>query len=203
LGGDLYDFYDVGENLLGLAVGDASGKGVPAALYGAFASGTVRARAFQKHAPAELLYRVNRTLRRRGVEGFFCTLAFALFDFGSRSLRLANSGLPYPLLYRAASGRCEVVELGGLPLGAFDASSYEERVLHLSPGDLVVFHTDGISDAHDGRESFGAARLQQLVEAHATLPPALLGERILEAMDRFLGGAAPADDLTLIVVKVL
>ena len=66
LGGDLYDFYDIGEQVLGVAVGDVAGKGVPAALYAAFASGTVRARAFERHLPADLLYRANRTLRRRG-----------------------------------------------------------------------------------------------------------------------------------------
>ena len=104
LGGDLYDFYDMGNGLLGVATGDVAGKGVPAALYAAFASGTVRARAFERRPPADLMQRVNRTLRRRGVEGLFCTLGYALFDFQERSLRLANSGLPHPLHYRAASG---------------------------------------------------------------------------------------------------
>src|SRR6185503_9054230 len=77
LGGDLYDFYDLGEGLLGLAVGDVSGKGVPAALYGAFASGSVRARAFERRTPPDLMARVNRTLRRRGVEGLLCNLVYA------------------------------------------------------------------------------------------------------------------------------
>ena len=109
--------------MLGLAVGDVAGKGVPAALYAAFASGTVRARAFERHPPADLLARVNRTLRRRGVEGLFCTLAFALFDFVARHRAPSPTpGLPYPLHYRAATGRCVPIELAGLPLGAFDAA---------------------------------------------------------------------------------
>ena len=80
---------------------DVSGKGVPAALYAAFVSGNVRRRAFEQLPPAELLERVNGTLRHRGIEGLFCTLAYALFDFPGRTLRVANSGLPYPLHYRA------------------------------------------------------------------------------------------------------
>ncbi|MCI0669143.1 MAG: GAF domain-containing protein, partial [Myxococcaceae bacterium] len=131
LGGDLYDFYDLGEGRLGLAIGDVSGKGVAAALYGAFASGAVRARAFEQREPAALLERVNRTLRRRGVEGFFCTLVYAIYDFRARRLAVAGSGLPYPLLYHARQGRCRALEVAGLPLGALDGSRYEERAVDL------------------------------------------------------------------------
>jgi sigma-B regulation protein RsbU (phosphoserine phosphatase) len=203
LGGDLYDFYDMGEGLLGVAAGDVAGKGVPAALYAAFASGTVRARAFQRRAPADLMLGVNRTLRRRGVEGLYCTLGYALFDFRDRSLRLANSGLPYPLLFRAADGRCTPLEVGGLPLGSFDNVTYDEKTLELSPGDVFVFHTDGLTEARRGAEDYGVPRLIRQIEEHGRLPATSLGERILEDMSDFLGDAVPADDVTLIVVKVL
>jgi sigma-B regulation protein RsbU (phosphoserine phosphatase) len=203
LGGDLYDFYDIGEGLLGVAVGDVAGKGVPAALYGAFASGTVRSRAFERRTPAALLERVNRTLRRRGVEGLFCTLAFALFDFGSRSVRVGNAGLPYPLHYRAATGRCDPLEIAGLPLGMFGDSRYEEREIPLAPGDVFVFHTDGITEAHNGRAAYGVASLREAVEAAAELSPQRLGESVLASLDAFMGEANPDDDVTLMVVKVL
>jgi sigma-B regulation protein RsbU (phosphoserine phosphatase) len=203
LGGDLYDFYDMGEGLFGLAVGDVAGKGTAAALYGAFASGTVRARAFEKHQPAHLLARVNRTLRRRGLEGFFCTLAYALFDLKGRRLALANSGLPYPLHYRTATGRAEQLELPGLPLGAFDGSAYEEKTLDLTAGDVFVFFTDGVVEASREGEEYGIPRLAAQVEAHASLGAAGLGGRILADLDRYLGGAAPADDVTCVVVKML
>lgn len=202
LGGDLYDFYEIGEGRLGLAIGDVSGKGVPAALYGAFASGSIRARAFEKHGPAALLTRVNRTLRRRGVEGLFCTLSYALFDFESATVHVANSGLPYPLHYRAAVGRCEPIEIGGLPLGSFEGAAYEERALELAPGDVFVFGTDGAVEAYNGKEEYGAARLRRQVEAGAQLPAPRLGEAILEDLGRFMGEAAAGDDLTLIVVKI-
>jgi sigma-B regulation protein RsbU (phosphoserine phosphatase) len=203
LGGDLYDFYELEGRRLGLAVGDVAGKGVPAALYAAFASGTVRARAFEKRTPAALMTRVNRTLRRRGVEGLFCTLAYALFDFEEHTVTLANSGLPYPLHYRAKDKRCTTLEIGGLPLGAFDSAEYEELTLPLEAGDLLVFHTDGVSEARTRGQDYGLARLIAQVEAHAALPAVEVGARLVADVDGFLGDASPADDVTLVVVKVL
>jgi sigma-B regulation protein RsbU (phosphoserine phosphatase) len=184
-------------------VGDVSGKGVPAALYGAFASGTVRARAFEKREPADLMARVNRTLRRRGVEGLFCTLAYALFDFRARTVRIASSGLPYPLHYRAATGRCEPIEVCGLPLGSFERSQYEEKTVALAPGDVLVFHTDGVTDARRAGEDYGHPRLMRQVEDHAGRSAPKLGDRILADVHLFMGDRTPSDDVTLVVVKVL
>jgi sigma-B regulation protein RsbU (phosphoserine phosphatase) len=203
LGGDLYDFYDMGEGLLGLAVGDVAGKGTAAALYGAFASGTVRARAFERHRPADLLQRVNRTLRRRGLEGFFCTLAYAVFDLKGRRLILGNSGLPFPLYYSALARRAETLEVAGFPLGAFDGSTYEERTLDLASGDVLVLFTDGVVEASRNGEEYGIGRLRGQLEAHASLGAGALGGRILADLDEFLGGLTPADDITFVVVKVL
>ncbi len=203
LGGDLYDFYEMQEGLLGVAVGDVAGKGVPAALYGAFASGTVRARAFERHSPADLMSRVNRTLRRRGVEGLLCNLVYARFDLRSRTVDLASSGLPQPLQYRAATGRCALVDISGLPLGAFDDASYEERTLALEPGDVFVIYTDGIVDASIGGEDYGIDRLRGLVDTHAALPATGLGDRILDDLDTFSRGSDHADDVTVVVVKIL
>jgi sigma-B regulation protein RsbU (phosphoserine phosphatase) len=202
LGGDLYDFYEIGDGVLGLAVGDVAGKGVPAALYGAFASGNVRSRAFERHPPADVLRRVNRTLCTRGVDGLFCTLSFALFDFGQRTVTLASSGLPYPLHYRAATSRCEPIVLPGLPLGAFEAATYDERVIALEPGDVIVFHTDGVSEAHAHGEDYGLARLRSLVDEHAGDTAAVLGERILADVSAFMGDIPRGDDQTLLIVKV-
>jgi phosphoserine phosphatase RsbU/P len=204
LGGDLYDFFELGEGVLGLAVGDVLGKGVPAALFGAFVSGSIRARAMERRAPGDLMTRVNRTLRKRGAEGFYCTVAFAVFDFPGRRMVLANSGLPYPLLYRAASRRVEAIDLPGLPLGTFDGSDYEERTVSLAPGDVVVFYTDGLTEARraDG-EDYGTPRLSAQVEAAGDEGTAVeIGERLLSDVDAFLGEASRADDLTLVVVKV-
>jgi sigma-B regulation protein RsbU (phosphoserine phosphatase) len=202
VGGDLYDFYDLRAQAMGVAVGDVAGKGVPAALYGAFASGTVRARAFEKRAPADLLARVNRTLRRRGVEGLYCSLIYAVFDFDARKVRLANSGLPYPLHYSASTATCVEIQASGLPLGTFDDSRYEEREIDLASGDVFVFATDGVTEARGAHEDYGSARLRRQVEALAALPATVLGDRIVEDLALFTGGVAHADDVTLVVVKI-
>jgi sigma-B regulation protein RsbU (phosphoserine phosphatase) len=203
LGGDLYDFYDMGGGLLGVATGDVAGKGVPAALYAAFASGTVRSRAFERRSPADLLTRVNRTLRRRGIEGLFCTLAYALFDFQDRTLSLANSGLPYPLHFRAKTGEAAPMTVSGLPLGTFDGTTYEEASVDLEKGDVFVFYTDGLVEALRGREEYGVDRLLRGLEAHARASATAIGERLLEDLHGFIEDVPPADDLTLIVFKIL
>lgn len=203
LGGDLYDLYDLEEGVLGLAVGDVSGKGVPAALYGAFASGTVRARAFERLPPSALLYRVNRTLRRRGVEGIYCTLAYAVFDFRAGRVRLANSGLPYPLHYSSQSGRCSPIEAAGVPLGALDGSTYEEHELTLQAGDVFVFYSDGVTEASRAGEDYGVDRLRTVVERQAQSSVGDIGACIVEDLNAFLGeDEEPSDDVTIVVVKV-
>jgi sigma-B regulation protein RsbU (phosphoserine phosphatase) len=203
VGGDLYDFYDMGDGLLGVAAGDVAGKGVPAALYAAFVSGTVRRRAFEGLGPADLLERANGTLRRRGIEGLFCTLAYALFDFPGRRLRVANSGLPYPLHYRSARRRAEPLSTSGLPLGTFDGVTYDEASVELGPGDGFVFYSDGVTEALRGHEEYGVKRLLKSLERHGALPAKELGERLTADLERFAGSEARGDDVTLIVVKVL
>jgi sigma-B regulation protein RsbU (phosphoserine phosphatase) len=203
LGGDLYDFYDMGEGLLGVATGDVAGKGVPAALYAAYASGAVRARAFERRSPADLLARVNRTLRRRGIEGLYITLAYALFDFRELSLRVANSGLPHPFHYKAGTQRAAALAVSGLPLGTFDGSAYDELAVELAPGDAVVFYSDGVIEARQGREEYGAERLCRGLEENAKRTATEIGEHLIADLEDFLGKATPHDDVTLIVVKIL
>jgi sigma-B regulation protein RsbU (phosphoserine phosphatase) len=202
-GGDLDDFYDMGGGLLGVATGDVAGKGVPAALYAAFTSGAVRSRAFERRTPADLLGRVNRTLRRRGIEGLFCTLAYAVFDFQDRSMRVANSGLPHPLHYRAAAAAAGRVPVAGVPLGMFDGVVYDELEVELGPGDVVVFYSDGLVEARAGGEEYGPERLLRGLEDHASLAAPALGERLLSDLEAFLMGETPHDDVTLVVIKIL
>ena len=159
LGGDLYDFYDIGENVLGLAIGDVAGKGVPAALYGAFASGTVRARAFEKRTPADAAGARQphaAASRRRG----------HLLHADLRALRLLHTEGAARQLGPAVSASlprgdppCAPIEIAGIPLGAFDDSTYEERALAVETGDIFVFHTDGVTEARNGREAYGVERL--------------------------------------------
>ena len=201
LSGDLYDFLRYGPQELAIAVGDVSGKGSAAALYGAVGIGTLRSLAPQKQRPAEMLRAINGFLGERTIEGRFMTLCFATWHRGRRKLRVANAGQEQPFLYHM--GRCEKIRLVGFPLGLFEEVTYDQRSFILDPGDIVVFHSDGIGDTvNEGGEFFGHDRVCKLIAQHHKLPSSLIADKILEEVDRFSNGAHPADDRTLVVLKV-
>ena len=203
LAGDLFDFYDLEENKLGLSVGDVAGKGVPAALFGAFTSGTIRARAFQRAAPKEILYRANRTLIRRAVEGLYCALTFAVFDFQANEVRIANSGLPYPIHYRASQKKAAPILLPGIPLGLFDNIEYDEIAIPVESGDIFVFHSDGLTEAWNGKEEFGSARLSALVAKQAKKTAAEIGDEIEKTLRNWARKHLANDDVTFVIVRVV
>ncbi|HEV3486031.1 MAG TPA: GAF domain-containing protein, partial [Vicinamibacterales bacterium] len=153
LGGDFHDYLSPESNTLVVAVGDVSGKGVPAALYSAFAAELVRGRTFRRRylpersSPAGVLSSVNTILHQRQLEEYYCTLCYSIFDFKRRTMILSNSGLPYPI--RCSTDGCVQIELPGVPLGSFAGSTYDEITLALHPGDLFVFCTDGVFEAMD------------------------------------------------------
>jgi sigma-B regulation protein RsbU (phosphoserine phosphatase) len=201
LGGDLYDFLRYGPQQLGIALGDVSGKGTAAALYGAVAIGIMRSLAPQKLQPAELLRQMNQIVGERRIEGRFMTICFATWQKGRSKLRVANAGQSQPLLYK--DGRCGKVELTGFPLGIFEEVSYDEWGVTLEPGDIVVFHSDGIAEtANSEGQFFGTDRIRKLIEEQHESNAADLADRVFREVDWFAQGAPPADDRTLVVLKV-
>ena len=208
LGGDLYDFLAPEPNSLIVAVGDVSGKGVPAALYSAFAGELVRSRTFRRRytsdrsSPAGILASINTILYERQLEEYYVTLCYTVFDFKRRTAVLANSGLPYPIRMRAG-GMPEQIELAGVPLGSFPGSSYDEVGFDLAPGDLFVFCSDGVFEANDaGRREFGVNRVNEVVAASCAKPAGELVDDIFAAVQDFRGQAPPNDDMTVVAVKI-
>ena len=200
LSGDLYDFLRYGPQDLGIALGDVSGKGSAAALYGAVAVGTLRSLGTSKPRPASMLRAVNGFLAERLIEGRFMTLCFATWNKRARRLRIANAGQEQPLLYR--DGRCEKIPVAGFPLGIFDEVTYDERSYILNSGEIVVLYSDGIGDAQSAAgEFFGSARVGEIVSATPTASADGIADKILEAADAFSGGKHPLDDRTLVVLK--
>jgi sigma-B regulation protein RsbU (phosphoserine phosphatase) len=199
LGGDLYDFIRYGPHQLALLVGDVSGKGTAAALYGAVATGIIRSLAPLKLQPAELLRRVNQFVCEHKVEDRFMTACYATWQRGRRRIRIANAGQSQPLLCRA--GQCERLPLSGFPVGIFDDVSYEEWTATLDPGDTLIFYSDGLTDGlnADG-EQFGVERLMRLTEQHASLSAEQLADRLMAEAALF--SVDLSDDRTLLVVKV-
>jgi len=201
LSGDLYDFLRYGPQDLGVALGDVSGKGSAAALYGAVAVGTLRSLGSQKPRPANLLRAINGFLGERLIEGRFMTLCFATWHRRRRRLRIANAGQEQPLLLH--EGRCEKISLAGFPLGIFEEVSYDEKTFVLDPNDIVVLYSDGIGDAQSPNgEFFGSKRVSQIVTENQDLSADGIADKILELTDAFSGGQHPSDDRTLIVLKV-
>ncbi len=207
LGGDLYDFLSPEANTLAVAVGDVSGKGVPAALYGAFAGELVRSRTFRRRfaphsfGPANVLSSTNTILHERQLAEYYCTLCYAVFDLKRRTVVLSNSGLPYPI--RRSGAECAPVEIAGVPLGAFAGSRYNEIEFDLHKGDLFVFCTDGVYEAMNAEGAeFGTARVIEIVREARGLSSREIVDRIFAAVEVFRGDQPPNDDMTAVAVEI-
>src|SRR5688572_12171468 len=207
LGGDLHDFLAPEPNSLVVAVGDVSGKGAPAALYGAFAAELVRSRTMRRRytpdrfSVAGVLQAMNTILHERQLEEYYCTLCYAFFDFKRRVVTLTNSGLPYPI--RCTREECGQIELPGVPLGSFPGITYDEVTLPLHTGDVFVFCTDGIFETLDeaGTE-FGTRQVCELVRANRSLTARGIVDVIFDAVSAFRGQPPQNDDMTAVAVKI-
>jgi phosphoserine phosphatase RsbU/P len=204
LGGDLYDFLTYGKDRHVLIIGDVSGKGAPAALYGAMVSGILRSLAGslapQRLPATEMLRRLNVALLERKIEGHFITLTYAVWEPKTRLLRLANAGMPLPVLVR--QGRCHSIRAEGVPLGLLEKSEYQETSQTLEKGDLLAMFSDGIVEANNPQqEEFGTRRLENLLREHAHEPIAQIIETLFGEIERFEQGHPRRDDQTLLLVR--
>jgi len=202
LSGDIYDFLRYGPQALGIALGDVSGKGSAAALYGAVAVGTLRSLGSQKLRPANMLRAINGFLGERLIEGRFMTLCFVTWQRRQRRLRIANAGQEQPLLLH--QGRCEKIPVAGFPLGIFDEVAYDERSFLLDQGDILVFFSDGVGDTQNAAGAFfGYDGLATLIVQNQAKSADGIADSILEEVDKFSGGRHPTDDRTLVVLKIM
>ena len=207
LGGDLYDFLQPDGHTLIVAVGDVSGKGVPAALYSAFAGELIRSRTFRRRfetqgfVAAGVLSSINTILHERHLESYYCTLCYAVFDMKRRKVTIANSGNPYPL--RCSGGACGAVEVAGIPLGAFPGSTYDEVSFDLQAGDVFLFCTDGVFDAMnaEGRE-FGTAPVLRTLQAAQPGTAEAIVDTVFAAVQDHRGDASPNDDMTAVAIRI-
>lgn len=199
--GDLYDFLRYGPQQLGIALGDVSGKGTAAALYGAVAIGIMRSLAPQKLQPAEMLRQMSLLMGERRIEERFMTMCFATWQKGRQKIRVANAGQSQPLLYHG--GHCEKINLAGYPLGIFEEAAYEEWGEILDQGDIMVFHSDGIAETTNPEGIFyGTDRVRKLIEDHPKQTASELADLILRDVEWFAQGLPLADDRTLVILKV-
>jgi sigma-B regulation protein RsbU (phosphoserine phosphatase) len=201
VGGDLYDFVPYGNGLVGIAVGDVSGKGAPAAIYAALAAGFLRSHSTREPGPAEMMIAVNRSLTERPISAQYVSMAYAVWDDAQRQLRIANSGLPHPIYCHR--GKVEVAPVSGLPMGLFADADYDELTYKPRPGDLFVFFSDGITDAVNARgEMLGRARLESIVAGHCEEPARAVVDAVVQAVATHAAGVDAFDDHTIVVLKI-
>ena len=162
IGGDLYDFLKYsGQGVTGIAVGDVSGKGAPAAIYAALVSGIARSHANEEPSAAGMLEAINLSLSERPIEGQYVSMIYAIWDDNQQLLQLANSGLPRPIYLH--DGKLEEIQATGLPIGLFNNATYDELNLRARRGDAFLFISDGILDATSSKgEMFGRHRLEKI-----------------------------------------
>ena len=199
VGGDFYDFIPFEDGRLGLLIGDATGKGIPAALVMTTTCTMLRAAAQATASPGEVLARVNDLLYARIPPGMFVTCFYAILDPRSGRLRYATAGQDLP--YRCHSNGVSELQAAGMPLGLMPDSSYEEHEVTLSPGESLLFYSDGLVEAHSpSREMFGYSRLQSLLAEQAdgaSLIDFLLGE-----LKRFTSdGWEQEDDVNMLLLQ--
>jgi serine phosphatase RsbU (regulator of sigma subunit)/predicted ester cyclase len=200
VGGDFYEFFELDAGKVGLAVGDATGKGIPAALAVTATSSMLRAVARDSgYSPGEVLERVNETLLARIPLNMFVTCFYAVLEPKSASLSYANAGHDLPYLWRG--GDAEELRARGMPLGLMAGMSYEEKEIELDYGEGVLFYTDGLVEAHDPKgEMFGFPRLRKLIAEHGE--ESSLGDFLLEQLYSFVGeGWEQEDDITHLTLK--
>jgi serine phosphatase RsbU (regulator of sigma subunit)/predicted ester cyclase len=201
VGGDFYDFHLLSEGRLGVVVGDATGKGVPAALVMSTTCGMLQlaARALDSPSPGEVLAQVNETLFARIPSNMFVTCFYAILNPKRGHLVYANAGHDLPYLQHG--GEAKELRARGMPLGLMPASSYEEKEIVLDAGESILFYSDGLVEAHDPEgQMFSFPRLRALVAEHTE--EGALGEYLLEELYSFVGeGWEQEDDITLITLQ--
>jgi serine phosphatase RsbU (regulator of sigma subunit)/predicted ester cyclase len=203
VGGDFYDFFELEDGQLGLVVGDATGKGVPAALVMASARSMLRAiaQALGSSSPGDVLRRVNDVLVTDIPPNMFVTCFCAILEPGSGSLTYANAGHDLPYVLRGSGGECEELRARGMPLGIMPGMSYEEKETTLNNGEAALLYSDGLVEAHDPKgEMFGFPRLRELIAEHREKRS--LGDSLLEELYSFVGeGWEQEDDITLLTLR--
>jgi serine phosphatase RsbU (regulator of sigma subunit) len=200
VGGDFYEFYQLGDGRVGFVVGDATGKGVPAAIVTTATAAYLGAvNAASDSSPGEALALANEALFARIPPNMFVTCFYAVLEPESGTLSYANAGHDVPYLWHG--GAAEELRARGMPLGLMPGMHYEEKEIVLQKGDSALLYTDGLVEAHDPqREMFGFPRLQALVSEHGE--ERSLEEWLLEELYSFVGeGWEQEDDITLLTLR--
>lgn len=203
VGGDYYDMFQVNGNCVALALGDVSGKGIPAALLMASLRASLRSIADDGcNDLAHIVTRLNKQVHEASAASRYATFFLAIYQPDSGELRYVNAGHNPPFVIRGCDEALRL-ETGGMVVGLLKETSYEEGMVQLESGDLLLAYTDGISEAMTAQdEEWGDQRMLAAAEEARTLPAKEILRKVVAAADDFTGGAPQHDDMTLMVLKV-
>jgi serine phosphatase RsbU (regulator of sigma subunit) len=206
VGGDFFDFINMGQDRAGLVIGDVTGKSVSGALVMSASRSIFRMLSEESLSVGEIMTRANRRTKKDIKSGMFVALLYAVLDAKDRTLSLCSAGQTQPIHLSTKTGDAKLVETEGdtFPLGILEEANYEETRLQLEPGDKVILYTDGIVEAmNEQKEMFGFNRLLEVVQEASTMNADSLLKEILDKVNEFVGDAAQHDDFTVIVINIL
>jgi len=205
VGGDFFDFIEMGEGKMGLILGDVTGKSVSGALVMAASRSVFRMLSEEKLTVGDIMIRANKRIKKDIKSGMFVALLYAVLDGRNQILSFCSAGQTQPIYFSSKTGEARLKDTLGdkFPLGILDEADYQETQIRLEPGDRLVFYTDGIVEAmNTNREIFGFDRLLQVVRKARSLNADFLLKEITNQVNEFCGGAPQSDDLTVIVVSL-
>lgn len=202
VGGDYFDFITTPRGTCGVVIADASGKGMPAALLVSQLQAAIRSEVKHDAPLAQMLSNVNELIQQSSGSEKFATLFFADFDPLKKSVKYANAGHNYPILYSDKDGP-SCLECGGLVLGAFPGVSYNEGEVLMEKNDVLLFYTDGLNEATNGAdEQYGEHRIMEALARYRHLTPIEIQQEMVEDVKQFVEQSALQDDMTIVVLKV-
>src|ERR1700678_2194566 len=204
LGGDYYDFFQISDDVVDVVIADVSGHGAAASLLMPSLAVALRLRAKELDGPAASIKDLDRVFRQVTSTATFVTMFYARFDQSKKTLQYANGGHNPPLLVRPKTGESLLLDAGGPILGILPQAQFSNTLVTLDQGDILTLFTDGVTEQeNEAGDEFSISRLEELVRSKETEPASALVTQISEAVSTFAGEKPQADDLTVVVVKVL
>ena len=203
VGGDYYDFIQLDEHHIGVAIGDISGKGIPGAMLMSNLQATLRASAWKSDQPAEVMKKINHQISNTTSPEKFATFFYGILDSKKLTFTYSNAGHNYPIIKKRKGEYCHLTG-GGLVIGVKQDYEYEQTRIQLNHGDTLVFYTDGITEALNPEiEEFGEQKLLDIIVGFPYHTAEELRNHIYEEMISFTQGGSQYDDITLIVLQIL
>jgi len=208
VGGDYYDFFQLGDGKIGIAIGDVSGKGVPAAIYMTLTKGILQSHAGESMSPRDVLNKLNRQMYLNIERSSFVSMFYAVLDMKQRKIRFSRAGHNPAILAQRSTNSSTLIQPKGIALGLEEGTKFqaflEEHEMTLERGDVLTFYTDGFSEATNEKgDEFGEDALEQVVAQSRELSANGLIQRVVRSVKTFVGNHPQHDDMTMVVVKVL